>query len=187
MKPIARELPGVLKALREVELKLNITAESRIDLNALIKYFPSFKTLIMLATWFKILQTIDYRSKVLQSPDSTIDVQVLLQHLRSNWDGIYSEACLVAGEINITPLLKESRNTARKLNASTDTERQSAAVFQFKLNVFLCNIDNLIAETTRRFQRIRDMNNKFCFLWQYPNLSESQLSTQAAVFAQIYK
>ena len=69
---------------------------------------------MLAATWFKILQTIDYRSKVLQSSDSTIDVHVrnmvsllqYLQDLRSNWGGIYSVACLVAGEMNITPLLK---------------------------------------------------------------------------------
>ena len=41
----------------------------------------------------------------------------------------------------------------RKSNASTDTERQPAAVFQFKLNVFLCNINNVIAEINRRFQQ----------------------------------
>lgn len=149
----------------------------------------------MLATWFKILQTIDYRSKVLQLRDSTIDEEVRnlqsllddLQHLRNNWDGIYNEASLVAGEMNISPLLKENRNGARESRASTDTERQSAAVFQFKVNVFLRIIDNVIAEINRRFQRINDINNKFRFLWQYPNLSEMELSKQAAVFAGEYK
>lgn len=81
---------------------LHIGAESRTDINALTKYFSSFKALILLATWFKILQTIDYRSKVLQLRDSTIDEEVRnlqsllddLQHLRNNWDGIYNEASL---------------------------------------------------------------------------------------------
>jgi hypothetical protein len=99
VRPIARKLTGVIKSLREVEQKLDISAESRIDMNALIKYFSSFKALILLATWFKILQTIDYRSKVLQLRDSTIDEEVRnlqslledLQHLRNNWDGIYKE------------------------------------------------------------------------------------------------
>jgi hypothetical protein len=129
-----------------------------------------------LATWFKILQTIDYRSKVLQLRDSTIDEEVRnlqsllddLQYLRNNWDGIYKEASLVAGEMNISPLLKENRNTARESSINNDTERQSPAVFQFKVNVFLCIIDNVIAEINRRFQRIHDINNKFRFFMAVP-------------------
>lgn len=141
------------------------------------------------------IQIIDYRSKVLQSRDSTIDEEVRnlqsllddLQHLRDNWEGVYNEASLVAGEMDISPLLKENRNSSRESRASSDAERQSAAVVQFKVNVFLRIIDNVIAEIDRRFQRINDINNKCSFLWQYPNLSEMELSKQAAAFGEVYK
>ena len=149
----------------------------------------------MLATWFKILQAIDYRSNVLQSRDSTIDeeqrnLQSLvenLKHLRNNWEAIYNKACFVAEELNITPQLKESRAIARELRGTSEEHKKAQAVSQFKIDVFLPIIDNVIAGIDRRFQSIYEINNKFSFLWQYPNLSETELSKTAATFADVYK
>ena len=195
VKPIAQKLLGILKSLREVEQKLDNSAESKTDLKALTKYFSSFKALILLATWFKIIQAIDYRSKVLQSRDSTIDeeqrnLQSLvenLKHLRNNWDAIYNEACFVAEELNITPQLKERIAIARELRGSSEEHKKAQAVSQFKIDVFLPIIDNAIAGIDRRFQSMHEINNKFSFLWQYPNISETELSKKASTFADVYK
>ena len=58
---------------------------------------------------------------------------------------------------------------------------------QFKIDVFLPIIDNVIAGIDRRFQGIYEISNKFNFLWQYPNLSETELSKTASTFADVYK
>ena len=177
--------------LREVDQKSDIGAESRTDLNALTKYFSSFRAAILTTTWYKVLQTIDYRSTVLQARECTIDVEMRnlqslsdnLSELRNNRGEIYHEVSLVAREMNILPILKVNRDITRELRGGSDAEMQSNAVSHFKERVFLRIIDNIIDEINRRLQSLNDINNKFSFLWQYPNLSEMELSKHAASFA----
>ena len=89
-----REAPWDFNVIKRSRSEIGYEAESRTDLNALIKYFSSFRAAILTTTWYKVLQTIDYRSNVLHARDCTVDVEVRnlqslldnLSELRNNWE-----------------------------------------------------------------------------------------------------
>lgn len=62
----------------------------------------------MASIWLKLLVSIAYRSKLLQTWNATIDVEVkniesllaVLSFIRENWDSILSEAKVIANAMN---------------------------------------------------------------------------------------
>ena len=75
LRPLVARLPGIANAHEQL-LALNLTPKTRYDIMAAIKYVKSFKCVIMAALWVKVLVSIDYRNKVIQAGDATIDVEV---------------------------------------------------------------------------------------------------------------
>ena len=193
MQPVCQKLPPVLKAIDEIEDTLDISSEARADIANLIKYFKSFKAIILTTTWFKILKSIDMRTKVLQLRNTTIDAEVrnldsLLDEMRLYRDScasILEEASLVADELHVPKHLKENR---RQSNASlSPSEVQEKAIADFKINVYITVIDRVIAEISRRFKSTTDICKRFSFLWLYPKMKEEELAKRSAELCEAYK
>ena len=169
VQPVCQKLPSVLKAIDEIEDTLDISSEARADIANLIKYFKSFKAIILATTWFKILKSIDMRTKVLQLRNTTIDAEVRnldslsdeMRLYRDSWASIFEEASLVADELHVPKHLKENR---RQSNASlSPSEVQEKAIADFKINVYITVIDRVIAEISRRFKSTADICKRFSF------------------------
>jgi len=62
-------------ALERVQ-ELNLTPDTRSDVDKLKSYLNSFESILIASFWFKILTVINYRSLVLQARDATLDVEV---------------------------------------------------------------------------------------------------------------
>lgn len=98
VKPFTRNLPGLKTSLEEIK-KLNLTAETRRDVDGILKYMSKFECVLMASIWSKILQAINERNLVLQEMNATIDVEVKnleslladLQLLRNRWNEILNE------------------------------------------------------------------------------------------------
>src|SRR5437868_6847428 len=80
--------------------KLNLSSECKTELEGIEQYMNSFKCVLMAPLWLKILAAIDYRNKVLQAREATLDVEmeniesllVELKDLRDKWDVLLTEA-----------------------------------------------------------------------------------------------
>ena len=80
--------------------KLNLSSECKTELQGIEQYIRSFKCVVMATIWLKILVAIDYRNKVLQTREATLDVEVdniesllvELKDLRDKWDVLLAEA-----------------------------------------------------------------------------------------------
>ena len=110
IKPIAHHLPGIIKALEELQEFPGLETKCKHTINGALKYVSTFTCLIMASMWYKILAAIqNVNLIIIQARDSTIDVEVenlkdLTSHLvslRERWDQVYNEAVLVAQSLNV--------------------------------------------------------------------------------------
>ncbi len=196
VKPFANSLPLLGRALNEL-YALNLTAETRSDTQGLQKYISKFECILMASIWFKILNAIDQRSKVLQAVDITIDVEMKnleslisdLQLIRSSWDKILQECKLVATAMNVSASFPERRKRKRKKAFSEDEDSGSDEMSEenkFKIDTFLVIIDAVISGMNRRSQAIKKLNDTFSFLWTFTSIDEEHLRMEAASFVKKY-
>ena len=143
-------------------LELNLTAETRADVQAVSKYVSTFICQLMSSIWIKVLSAIDIRNKVLQAQNATLDVEVKnidsllddLKFLREGWPIILSEAKLVANEVGIIAEFPQKRKIKRKRFVDETTteeihegdESESSEENNFKREVFYKLIDSVIAD-----------------------------------------
>lgn len=132
VKPIARHLPGVLKALDDV-LKLNLTSECRRDVLGLQKHLKTFNFLLLSSIWTKILQAVDIVNKVIQQRGGTLDVAStnlnnLIEELKvlrnERWDEIFHETQAVAKNIGWPTFLEEEGKRSKKRKKLWDDDNE---------------------------------------------------------------
>ncbi|KYN19390.1 Zinc finger MYM-type protein 1 [Trachymyrmex cornetzi] len=95
VKPFANHLQSALEDLKT----LNLTAETRSDVDGIQKYISKFECILMASIWSKILNAINEKSTVLQTRNATIDVEVEnleslfldMQLIRNQWNAILRE------------------------------------------------------------------------------------------------
>ena len=120
-----------------------------------------------------------------------------LKKLRENWPLILRECKLVASAANLQnefPSRRKSKRPAdyaeiQVLTAESTGEDQcieSEEERTFKHNVFFVIVDCVIAGLTTRYVSANSINNLFCFLWQYLELSEDQILEACNVFGKKY-
>lgn len=202
VKPIANHLPGLVLALEEL-LLLNLTAESRSEINGLIKYTSSLNfLLIIVSVWTKLLQAIDIVNKVIQAKVGSIDVAVnnikgLMENLQdirnTKWEAILNEVTLVANNIKWPTALEDEKKRGRKRKKSWserethEPELEEKDSFQcFKINVFYVVLDEIISDLLVRFESLSKINDLFSVLWMGHSLTESEIEKQASNLAACY-
>ena len=102
------------------------------DRSILLNYFKSFKGLILLTFWYKILVPIHTANLLMETSISTIDeavkqLDVLIEEIkaiRDNWDAIVNEAKFVAESLDIDSVF-ESR---RKIKRRADNKNESCGL-----------------------------------------------------------
>lgn len=179
VRPFAAHIGGLRKAVQDV-LQMNLTAETRSDLNGILKYLASFECVILASVWLKILTAIDQRNRVLQARDTTLDVEVAninsliedLKTFRGEWSTILEECKLVAENYDIDPSFAEEqkRQKKRKLHAdeTRGIEENQTPEDKFKHEVFYVLIDCLLVNLTTRYTAVKNLDSSFSILWKYP-------------------
>ncbi len=76
VKPVANHLPSIIEALDTILAKCSLTNEARSDASGLKQYFMSFKAIVLLTVWKKILQSIEDRNLILQSGKISMEVEI---------------------------------------------------------------------------------------------------------------
>ena len=132
VRSFAAHIGGLRKAVQDV-LQMNLTAETRSDLNGILKYLASFECVILASVWLKILTAIDQRNRVLQARDTTLDVEVTnincliedLKTFRGEWSTILEECKLVAENYDIDPSFAEEQKRPKKEEAARRRDKRN--------------------------------------------------------------
>ena len=74
-RPFAAHIPGIQASLKSL-LQLDLTSETKAEVEGIAKYVNSFTCIMMLSIWIKALAAIDLRNKALQAINTTLDVEV---------------------------------------------------------------------------------------------------------------
>jgi len=195
VRPLAAHIGKITEAVTSL-LQLNITVETRATINGILKYLKSFQCVVMASIWVKVLIPINYRSQLLQSMDATLDVEISnienliddLKTLRNKWNNILSEAELVATANDIVPEFPENRVRKMKtFHGETPSEEKHSPEDKFRIEVFYKIIDILIFNLTSRFSALKEINNKFSFLWKYHDMEETAIVEDCTKFVGEYQ
>uniref|UniRef100_A0A8D8RCD6 Zinc finger MYM-type protein 1 n=2 Tax=Cacopsylla melanoneura TaxID=428564 RepID=A0A8D8RCD6_9HEMI len=167
----------VYQALVEIET-LNLTAETRRDVEGLKKYIKSFNCLLMSSIWLKILKAIDIVNKILQSATTTVDIAVknvrslieTLKKMRSfQFECIFEETVTIANKIEWPETFIEDtkRGLKRKRMAdeSDDIEERVNAKDLFRRDTYNVKLDKVIQDITVRFESLEELTKLFSVLW----------------------
>lgn len=198
VKPFVKHLPGLQDALEDLK-KLNVTAETRRDIEGILKYISKFECILIASTWYKVLSAINERNLVLQARDATIDVEITnleslisdLQLMRNQWDYILQECRMVASVLKNTSSTLQVSRKRKRVSVSTENQYDDSTSTDedtdFKRNTFFVILDSVIAGITDRFESIRKLNDTFSFLWNFPTLLEEEIHDAAKNFILKYK
>ena len=179
VKPLVkrpREILNALKGLRDHDLPGDVCN----DVENLIQWLQSLEFVLLITFWFKVLQTINDVSVLLQGSKITIDEELRLieslkddlKRVRESWSVISVESKLVASSLGLSEHFREKRRRTftRFHDEPRDSEHeQHNHEREFQINVFNVALDRVISEIGRRFEKTKQVNDMFSFLW---NLSK---------------
>lgn len=188
VKPFANNLGGLRQALKEISV-FNLTAETRSDLNGILKYLNSFECLILSNIWFKVLTAIDYRNKILQNVNATIDIEESninslifdLKNIREKWSDILTECKIVAENLKIDfntnshgKRRKFRKRFADEIN-DDNNDTEITGENYLKTQVFYKILDFIIGSLTWRYGALKEICGSFGFLWNYLKTDDDSL------------
>ncbi|XP_065684804.1 uncharacterized protein LOC136096979 [Hydra vulgaris] len=109
VKPVAQHLNSVRSALNELGV-LHLTAQAKMELNAIQKYISKFDCILMLSIWMKLLTIIHQTNLIIEARHATLDIEKDnienlcndIQRLREQFDKILNESKFVARNIDVS-------------------------------------------------------------------------------------
>ena len=144
------------------------------------------------------LKTVQYRLRSLRTPQNLFDrMKNCIERVELSF-GFAVRVFVLVGSVFTSRYLRPSRRKSKLpadyaeiqvLTAESTGEDQcieSEEERTFKHNVFFVIVDCVIAGLTTRYVSANSINNLFCFLWQYLELSEDQILEACNVFGKKY-
>ncbi|KAF5785337.1 putative transcription factor and/or regulators TTF-type(Zn) family [Helianthus annuus] len=192
VKPIRTQLVDVRKALLRVrftdnDAKIQSEAKSLAE-----KELGEFDFLVATVIWYEILTTVNVVSKKLQSKDMVLDVAIdevgkLIKHFKNyrevGFDKAINEAKEIANEMGVDTVFPQKRLIFRKQQfdeTSTGQEVLFSPEEDFRVNYFLCIVDQAIASLETRFEQYQQYEKVFGFLFpkKLRELTEKDLKSR---------
>ena len=170
----------LVKRLRDHDLPGDVCN----DVENLIQWLQSLEFVLLITIWFKLLQTINDVSVLLQGSKITIDEELRLieslkddlKRVRESWSVISVESKLVASSLGLSEHFKEKRRRTFKRfhHQPRDSEHEQHNQEQkFQINVFNVALDRVISEIGRRFEKTKQVNDMFSFLWNFSKVTST--------------
>ena len=75
VKPFAKNLPGIITALKELMKFEGLTSSCKATIIGTLKYVQTYTCLVMATIWLKILIPVDNANKTIEARNATIDVE----------------------------------------------------------------------------------------------------------------
>ncbi|XP_065664572.1 uncharacterized protein LOC136086215 [Hydra vulgaris] len=109
VKPVAQHLNSVRNALNELGV-LHLTAQAKMELNAIQKYISKFDCILTSSIWIKLLTMIHQTNQIIEARRATLDIEKNdvenlcndIQRLREQFDKILNESKFVARNIGVS-------------------------------------------------------------------------------------
>ncbi|XP_029435922.1 zinc finger MYM-type protein 1-like [Rhinatrema bivittatum] len=190
VRPIAQNLPSILKALEKVLASRKLTNDAHSDAQGLYDYFLSFRAVVLATFWVKVLTSFEERNKILQSRSISMEIGVAnikalseeMKLLREKWPVLLSEAKAVADCMEI---LKELLNPQQLRQIKSRHHDAIDPEDHFKANVFLVAMDTIISDLHQRFQSMEEVCKLFSPILKVRTMSEEDLmaSTEELISA----
>ncbi|KAJ0677502.1 hypothetical protein HanOQP8_Chr12g0437451 [Helianthus annuus] len=165
IKPIGTQLVDVRKALKEVRASDN-DPKIQSKAKSLEKYeVGDYEFLVQIVIWYEILSNVNVVSKRLQSKDVVLDVAIdevdkLIKYFKNYREVGFSkaidEAIEIANELGVDAEFPQKRVTRRKKQFDENSSVEEV-IFSldedFKVNYFLCIVDQAISSLETRFDQ----------------------------------
>ncbi|XP_022014169.1 zinc finger MYM-type protein 1-like [Helianthus annuus] len=189
IKPIKNQLGDVRKALREVR-ETDRDAKIISEAKSLEEYeLGDFEFLAQIVIWFELLSKVNVVSKRLQSKDVVLDVAIdevdkLIKFFKNYREVGFSkaldEAREIANEIGVNWEFRKKRVIYRKkqFDESSSVEEVTFSPEEdFRVNYFLCIVDQAIFSLETRFEQYQKFEKIFGFLFpkKLKTLNEAKL------------
>ncbi|KAI3744343.1 hypothetical protein L1987_57422 [Smallanthus sonchifolius] len=174
--PIRLQLVDVREALLQVgdndnDAKIQSEAKSLAT-----KEVGEFEFFVSIVIWYEILTNVNVVSKRLQSKDMLLDVGIeevdkLIKYFKNYRETGFSktidEAKEIANELGVDTIFPQRRPIRRKkqYDETSSEEVLFSPEEDFKVNYFLCIVDQAIASLETRFEQYKDFERLFGFLF----------------------
>jgi hypothetical protein len=183
VQPIRYQTPQIISALKELERSATDDHDSKTVSNAqsLVLALEKFEFIVGMVIWDDILFTINMVSKKLQSMclDTTLKqiegvITYFQKYREDGFDASIVTAKSIASSMGIEPRFPTKRQSKRKKyfdeqNDETE-ELQHSAIESLKYEYFNVIVDHAIASLTSRFEKLKEFEKIFGFLFNSENL-----------------
>jgi hypothetical protein len=185
VQPIRYQTPQIISALKELERVATDDHDSKTvsDAPSLVLALEKFEFIVGMVIWDDVLSTINMVSKKLQSKivclDTTLKqiegvITYFQKYREDGFDASIVTAKSIASSMGIEPGFPAKRQSKRKKyfdeqNDETE-ELQHSAIESLKYEYFNVIVDHAIASLTSRFEKLKEFEKIFGFLFNSENL-----------------
>ncbi|XP_050062926.1 uncharacterized protein LOC126552275 [Aphis gossypii] len=155
VRPLSKNYSGILSSLIRVKNEIILPADNYAEAIGLIAWLHSFEFILLTTIWYKVLQCIDDRNKVLQSKNLSMDESSMhfqqlateIQQIKDSWNDLLLESKSVASTLNLTTEFKITSRVRRKKHFHDDIldDEQPFRDIEnkFKVEVFITALDRV--------------------------------------------
>ncbi|KAL4123288.1 hypothetical protein QTP88_015486 [Uroleucon formosanum] len=192
--------PATWKKLSSSDRDYLAAADNHAEAVGLISWLHSFEFILLTTIWYKVLQCIDDRNKILQSKKLSIDESSMhfqqlateIQQIKDSWNDLLLESKSVASTLNLTTAFRITSRIRRKKHFHDDVsdERPFHDVEnKFKVEVFVTALDRLLSDIFGIQASMEKITNTFSSIISPPDIKEPSaeyLKTQADIISSVY-
>ncbi|XP_060845261.1 zinc finger MYM-type protein 1-like [Rhopalosiphum padi] len=200
VRPLSKNYSGILNSLVRVKNEINLPADNHAEAVGLISWLHSFEFILLTTIWYKVLQCIDDRNKILQSKKTSIDESSMhfqqlateIQQIKDSWNDLLLESKSVASTLNLTTEFKITSRVRRKKHFHDDISDEQPfhdIENKFKVEVFVTALDRLLSDIYGILATMEKITNTFSSIINPPDTEEPSaeyFKAQANIISSVY-
>ncbi|XP_060845943.1 zinc finger MYM-type protein 1-like [Rhopalosiphum padi] len=200
VRPLSKNYSGILNSLVRVKNEINLPADNHAEAVGLISWLHSFEFILLTTIWYKVLQCIDDRNKILQSKKTSIDESSMhfqqlateIQQIKDSWNDLLLESKSVASTLNLTTEFKITSRVRRKKHFHDDISDEQPfhdIENKFKVEVFVTALDRLLSDIYGIQATMEKITNTFSSIINPPDTEEPSaeyFKAQANIISSVY-
>ncbi|XP_060966585.1 uncharacterized protein LOC115695425 [Cannabis sativa] len=188
VKAIRFQYPQIKEALNYLA-ESNEDAKTKSNAETLATYnVHNFEFLVSMVLWYDLLFAVNTASKILQNEDMQIDVVIkelkillsfLQKYIETGFENALTKANEIASVMEVEHVFIEKQKVYRKkqFDESVNEGVTQTATESFKIDYFLCIIDQVISSFKTRFEQFQSFEENFGLLFDFEKLKSADDDT----------